>query len=99
MTTAIPPHATTGGLSFRARLVIGVCGLVLLTGSAVIWLAHKSALQSTEALTDTVFREASAHAVDETRAFLERAKPVVEALRRFGVDDLALSDTKKLGRQ
>jgi sigma-B regulation protein RsbU (phosphoserine phosphatase) len=87
------------GLSFRNRLAISVCGLVLLTGAAVTWLAHRSALRSTEALTDTVFREASAHAADATRAFTERATPVVEALRRLGVDDLALSDTDKLARQ
>src|SRR5262249_48860280 len=77
----------------------GVCGLVLLTGAAVTWLAHRSAVRSTEVLTDTVFREASAHAVDETRAFTGQAPPVVEALRRLGVDHLALSDTDKLARQ
>jgi serine phosphatase RsbU (regulator of sigma subunit) len=92
-------HAITRGLSFRARLVIGVCTLVLLNGTAVTWLAHRSAIHSTEVLTDAVFREASAHAVDETRAFLERATPVVEALRRSGVDNLALNDTDKLARQ
>jgi serine phosphatase RsbU (regulator of sigma subunit) len=99
MTTLNRNRLTIRGLSFRAKLVIGVCGLVLLTGAAVTWLAHRSALQSTEVLTDSVFREASAHAVDETRAFTERATPVVEALRRFGIDDLALSDTDKLARQ
>src|SRR6516225_7185352 len=99
MSTPDPHHSTTRGLSFRAKLAIGVCGLVLLTGAAVTWLAQRSALQATEVLTDTVFFEASSHAVDETRAFLERATPVVEALRRFGVDNLALSDTDKLGRQ
>jgi serine phosphatase RsbU (regulator of sigma subunit) len=99
MSTPNAPLSTIRGLSFRVKLLVGVCGLVLLTGAAVTWLAHRSALQSTEVLTDTVFREASAHAVDETRAFLERATPVVEVLRRFGIDNLALSDTDKLGRQ
>jgi serine phosphatase RsbU (regulator of sigma subunit) len=99
MSTPNAHRPTTRGLSFRAKLVIGACGLVLLTGAAVTWLAHRSARQSTEVLTDTVFREASAHAVDETRAFMERATPVVEALRRLGINDLALSDTDKLGRQ
>ena len=73
-----PPAAR--GLSFRAKLVLGVCGLVLLTGAAVTWLAHRSAVQATEVLTDTMFREASAHAVDETRAFLDRATPVVDVV-------------------
>src|SRR6516225_6978124 len=99
MSTPDPHHSTTRGLSFRAKLAIGVCGLVLLTGAIVTWLAYRSAVQSTEVLTNTMFREASAHAVDETRAFTERATPVVEALHRFGVDNLALNDTDKLGRQ
>src|SRR5581483_10289070 len=93
------PPAGGGGLSFRARLVAGVCGLVLLTGAAVTGLAHRSARQSTEVLTGTVFREASAHAADEVRAFTQRATPVVEALRRFGVGRLALGDADKLARQ
>jgi serine phosphatase RsbU (regulator of sigma subunit) len=99
MNTPNPHQLAIHGLSFRAKLVIGVCGLVLLTGAAVTWLAHRSALQSTDVLTDTVFREASAHAVDETRAFTGRATPVVETLRRLGVDNLALQDPDKLARQ
>jgi len=99
MNTPAPHSSTPRGLSFRSKLVIGVCGLVLLTGSAVTWLAHRSALRSTEVLSDTVFREASAHAADETRAFVERATPVVDVLHRFGADNLTLNDTDKLARQ
>src|SRR5262249_18774465 len=87
------------GLSFRAQLLLGVCGLVLLTGSAITWLAHLSARQSTETLTDGLFREASAHAVSETRAFTERATPVVEDLRRLANDGLVLNDADRLARQ
>ena len=47
----------------------------------------------------TVFREASAHAVSETRAFTERATPVVEALRRLANDGLVLDDADRLARQ
>jgi serine phosphatase RsbU (regulator of sigma subunit) len=94
-----PASQTAQGLSFRAQLVLGVCGLVLLTGAAVTWSAHRSAIQSTQVLTDTAFREASAHAVDETQAFLQRATPVVEVLRHLGTDNLALNDTDKLARQ
>jgi serine phosphatase RsbU (regulator of sigma subunit) len=92
-------HPTIRGISFRTRLVSGMCGLVLLTGALVTWLAYRSAVHSTEVLTNTVFREASARAVNETRAFTERAVPVVEALRRLGVDNLALNDIDKLDRQ
>src|SRR5215468_6033199 len=90
---------TRHGLSYRTRLVLGIGGLVLLTGAAVTWLADRSARQSTTVLTDALFREASAHAVGETRAFADRATPVVEALRRLGFDSLAVNDTNRLARQ
>ena len=70
-----------------------------MTGAAITWLAHRSARQSTDTLTDALFREASAHAVSETRAFAERATPVVEALRRLANDGLVLDDADKLDRQ
>jgi serine phosphatase RsbU (regulator of sigma subunit) len=79
--------------------MVGVCGLVLLTGAAVTWLAHLSAGRSTDILTDALFREASAHAVSETRAFTERATPVVEALSRLANDGLVLDDRDRLARQ
>jgi phosphoserine phosphatase RsbU/P len=87
------------GLSFRARLMLGICGLVLLTGATITWLAQRSARQSIDTLTDALFREASAHAVGEARAFAERATPVVEALRRLANDGLVLDDVDKLDRQ
>src|SRR5262245_17359446 len=79
--------------------MLGVCGLVLLTGMAITWLAHLSARRSTDILTDALFREASAHAVSETRAFTERATPVVEALYRLANDGLVLDDSDRLARQ
>ena len=96
-----PPEAAPSlhGLSFQAKLIIGVCGLVLLTGAAVTWLAHRSAHHSTEMLTDALFREASAHAVSETRAFTERATPVVESLRRLANAGLVLDDPDRLARR
>src|SRR5262245_39224938 len=98
---ATPPVSPIAGaeLSFRTRLVLGMCGLVLLTGAAITWLAHRSAHQSTEVLTATLFREASAHAVDDTRAFMQQATPVVETLRRFGVENLAVTDADRLAHQ
>src|SRR5580692_6193009 len=87
------------GLTFRTQLMLGICGLVLLTGAAITWLAHLSARQSTNILTDSLFREASAHVASETRAFTERATPVVEALRRLANDGLVLDDADRLARQ
>ena len=86
-------------LSYRTRLVLGIGGLVLFSGVVITWLAHRSAQQSTEVLTGQLFHEASAHAVDETRAFTERATPVVEALRHLGVESLVLDDPDRLTRQ
>src|SRR5262249_12927989 len=52
-----------------------------------------SARQATATLTDALFREASAHAVDETRAFTAQAPPVVKALLHLADDGLALEDS------
>ena len=62
-----PPASMSRDLSFRAKLVIGVCGLVLLTGTVVLYLAQRSARASTEALTGSIFREVSARAATHTR--------------------------------
>src|SRR6516162_5168228 len=97
---SLPPAApTTHALSFRAKLVLGVCGLVLLTGSVVLWLAHRSATISTEALTGSVFREVSGRAVTHTRGFVLRAAPVVESLGQLADKGLAVDDPERLAPQ
>lgn len=86
-------------LSFRATLVLGVCGLVLLTGAVVLWLAHRSAKASTETLIASVFREVSGRAATHTRGFVLRAAPVVESLAQLADKGLAIDDTDRLGPQ
>src|SRR5262249_17505317 len=85
--------------SFRARLVRGGCGLVLLTGAVVLWLAHRSARASTEALTGSVFREVSGRAAAHTRGFVLRAAPVVESLAQLADKGLAIDDPDRLAPQ
>ncbi len=87
------------GLSYRTKLVGGVCGLVLLTGAVVTWLAHRSARTTTENLADTLFREVSRHAVTHTRGFVLRAAPLVESLRQLSEKGLALDDSDRLAAQ
>jgi sigma-B regulation protein RsbU (phosphoserine phosphatase) len=87
------------GLSFRAKLVLGVCGLVLLTGAVVVWLAHRSARASTETLTASVFREVSGRAATHTRGFVLRAAPVVESLAQLADKGLAVDDSGHLAPQ
>ncbi len=98
--------ATPGGAggrrwepSFRARLVTGVCGLVLLTGAVVLWLAHRSARAGTEALTGAVFREVSGRAATHTRAFVLRAAPVAETLAQLADKGLVVDDPDRLAPQ
>src|SRR5262245_58645875 len=93
------PRSGRWDLSYRNRLVAGVCGLVLLTGAAITWLAHGSARARTEALADALFREVSAHAVTHTRAFVLRAAPLVESLRPLADHGLALDDSDRLAPQ
>jgi sigma-B regulation protein RsbU (phosphoserine phosphatase) len=87
------------GFSYRARLVAGVCGLVLLTGAAITWLAYRSARDSTRALADSIFREVSGHTVTHTRAFVLRAAPLVESLAQLADNGLALDDPERLTPQ
>jgi hypothetical protein len=54
-------------LSYRTRLILGISLLVLLSGAAATWLAHRSARSSTTTLADQFFREVSSHAVTHTR--------------------------------
>src|SRR5947209_1710659 len=86
-------------LSYRAKLVLGVCGLVLLTGAAITWLADRSARGNTEALIDSLFREVSGHAVTHTRAFVLRAGPLVQSMQNLGDKGLALDDSDRLAGQ
>src|SRR5437762_1734771 len=94
--SAAPPARDLG---FRGKLVLGVCGLVLVTGAVVVWLAQRSARASTEALTGSVFREVSGRAVTHTRAFVLRAAPVVESLAQLADKGLAVDDPDRLAPQ
>ena len=98
-TPTAEPGAGGRGFSYRARLVAGVCGLVLLTGAAITWLAYRSARDSTRALADSLFREVSGHAVTHTRAFVLRAAPLVESLAQLADNGLALDDPERLTPQ
>lgn len=94
-----PVLVSSRGLSFRAKLVLGVCGLVLLTGSVVLWLAHRSAQAGIEALTVSIFREVSGRAATHTRGFVLRAAPVVESLAQLADKGLAIDDPDRLAPQ
>jgi serine phosphatase RsbU (regulator of sigma subunit) len=86
-------------MSYRTRLVAGVCGLTLLTGLAVTFLAHQSSRSAAEAQAHERFREVSSHAVTHTRAYVMRAAPVVESLRALVGHGLALDDPDQLTPQ
>src|SRR5262249_10107872 len=85
--------------SFRTKLVAGVCGLVLLTGAVVLWLAHREPRPGTEALTGWVFREVSGRAATHTRGFVLRAGPVAESLVQLADKGLAVDDPERLAPQ
>jgi sigma-B regulation protein RsbU (phosphoserine phosphatase) len=86
-------------ISFRTKLLVAVCALVLLTGALTTLLAFRSARASTRALAERVFREGSAHAVAEARSFLGRAGPLVKSLAQLSNDGLALDDSGRLTAQ
>src|SRR5436309_12209491 len=86
-------------LSYRAKLVMGVCSLVLLTGGVILWLAHRSARAGIEALTGSLFREVSGRAAAHSREFVHRAAPVVESLGQLADKGLAVDDPDRLAPQ
>jgi serine phosphatase RsbU (regulator of sigma subunit) len=99
LSTESIPTSAARGFGFRTKLIAGVCGLVLLTGAVVLWLAHRSAKAGTEALTRSVFREVSGRAVAHARGFVERAAPVVESMVQLADKGLAVDDPDRLAPQ
>jgi serine phosphatase RsbU (regulator of sigma subunit) len=94
-------HLPSGrsNLSYRTKLIAGVCGLVILTGLTITWLSYRSAQASTSVLVHARFREVSEHAVTHTRAFMLRAAPLVESLVQLSDKGLALADSDRLADQ
>ena len=86
-------------LTFRTKLSLGMCGLVLFTGAIIIAVADRSSWSSTQSLVDSLFREVSSHAVTQTKDFVLRAAPVAESLRLLADQGLALDDLERLAPQ
>jgi sigma-B regulation protein RsbU (phosphoserine phosphatase) len=97
MPDATPPRALD--LTFRTKLLLMMCAVVLLTGAAVLFVADRSSRASTQMLADSLFREVSSHAVTQTKDFLLRAAPVAESLEHLADQGLALGDQDKLAPQ
>ena len=96
---ALPDASPSGNLSFRTKLTLGICSLVLLTGAVITWLAHRSTRETTEALARSLFREVSDHAVTHTRGFVLRAAPLVQTVAHLADHGLSLDDSDQLASQ
>src|SRR5262245_48050506 len=99
MTDEAPAQPKAGGLSFRTKLMAGVCALVVATGGIVAWLSHRNASRTSRALGESVFREVSGRAATHTRAHVLAAAPVVEVMRNLAGQTLALDESDRLARQ
>lgn len=86
-------------MTFRAKLILSMCGLVLLAGAVIIVVADRSNRSSTQTLVDSLFREVSSHAVTQTRDFVMRAAPVAESLEQLANKGSAQDDPDRLARQ
>ena len=97
------PFTQTKGatdLTFRTKLLLSTCALVLCTGVLVIVVADRGNRASTTALVNSVFREVSGHAaVARTRDFVMRAAPVAESLEALASRGLAMDDLDRLAPQ
>jgi len=86
-------------MSYRTRLLLGICLLVVLTGAVVTFLAYRSARSSTAGLARSLFREVSAHTVTNTQAFVLRAAPIAQSLKELADNTLTLDDSDQLANQ
>ena len=76
-------------LSFQTKLVLGMCGVVLLTGVVIFAVADRTNRSSTQVLVNSLFREVSSHAVTQTRDYVLRAAPVARSLEELADSGLA----------
>lgn len=86
-------------LTFRTKLLLAMCGIVLLTGVVLIAVADRASRQSTQALVNSLFRQASDQAMTQTRDFVLHAAPVAQSLEQLADKGLALNDLDKLALQ
>jgi serine phosphatase RsbU (regulator of sigma subunit) len=86
-------------LSYRTKLLAGICSLVLVTGIVIITIAYRTSRATTARLTDDLFREVSGHVVTQTRNFVMEAGPLVESLQSLAGNGLAVNDSDRLARQ
>jgi phosphoserine phosphatase RsbU/P len=91
------PHVLD--LTFRTKLLLTMCGLVLLTGAVLLAVADHGGRASTRTLVDSLFREVSGHAAAQTKAFIARAAPVAESLEQLSDRGLEMDDLDKLAPQ
>lgn len=86
-------------LTFRDTLLLSMCGLVLLTGAIILFVADRGNRTGTQALADALFREVSSHTVTQTEDFVQRATPVAASLEELADQGLMLDDLDKLAPQ
>jgi serine phosphatase RsbU (regulator of sigma subunit) len=86
-------------LTFRTKLVLAMCGLVLLSGLVVFIVADLNARRSTRVLVHSLFREVSSDAAAQTKDFVHRAAPVAQSLQQLVGQGLAVDDLDKLAPQ
>lgn len=89
----------TSGLTFRGKLLLGMCAMVLLTGVVVVVVADLNNRRSTKILAESLFREVSGRAATQTTEFVSRAGPVAQSLEQLSYHGLALDNLDKLAPQ
>jgi phosphoserine phosphatase RsbU/P len=73
-------------MTFRTRLLLSVCALVLLTGIALIAVVDGGNRAGTRRLVDSLFREVSSHAATQTKDFVLRAMEMPCLASRFDIE-------------
>src|SRR5437764_14774246 len=84
-----PARGGGAAMSFRAQLALTISLLVLGSGVAVAIISFAGSARDARALSDSLFRETSAHAVTRARTHVLGIAPLLTSLARLAPGTLA----------
>jgi sigma-B regulation protein RsbU (phosphoserine phosphatase) len=94
---AAPVGARTGGISYRVGLVIAMSLLVVATGLTIVLIGSRAFRRTTESLSNSIFQQASEHAVTQTHVIFVRAVRLARTLNNLSRHGLATNNLNQLG--
>jgi phosphoserine phosphatase RsbU/P len=92
-----PGGSAGGGISYRIGLVIAMSLLVIATGLVIVLIGSRAFRRTTESLSNSIFQQASEHAVTQTHVIFVRAVRLARTLNNLSRHGLATNNFNQLG--